>query len=343
MSKGIDISSYNGKIDWSQVKQAGVEFAILKIIRRDLNPDKRFEENYANAKAARVPVVGVYNYSYATTVEKAKSDAKKVVEILNGRTTTIWMDIEADCMKNLAHGLIDIVKSYSEVIVASGNNFGVYTGLAFYNSYFKPYANELNCKFWIARYHNNANRNLSDPTDAQYRPSISNELIGWQYCSKGNISGISGMTDLDEFYDQVAQVVDIKKNTTTQSSELEPNEIIRTGQHYANDFAHLNIKEDGFNGPETRKAKKIVLQHGMNLDYKSNLVEDGKIGSKSSEAAEGHYIKKGETQWMVTAVEIIMYLDGKNAGGIEYPGTYGNGLVAAVGKEKIEDFCSLVE
>ena len=43
--KGIDVSSYQGNIDWSKVKWAGVQFAILKIIRKDLNPDKTFEQN----------------------------------------------------------------------------------------------------------------------------------------------------------------------------------------------------------------------------------------------------------------------------------------------------------
>ena len=80
--KVIDVSSYQGSINWRLVKQSGIDGAILKIIRKDLAKDKFFEVNYKNAENAGVSVIGVYNYSYATTVAKAKADAKKVLEHL---------------------------------------------------------------------------------------------------------------------------------------------------------------------------------------------------------------------------------------------------------------------
>lgn len=53
--KGVDVSSYQGKIDWKKARTAGVEFAILKVIRKDLNPDKQFEANWAGCLAAGCP------------------------------------------------------------------------------------------------------------------------------------------------------------------------------------------------------------------------------------------------------------------------------------------------
>ena len=47
--KGIDVSGYNGNINWSKVAENGVEFAILKVIRKDLQPDKYFEANWTGA------------------------------------------------------------------------------------------------------------------------------------------------------------------------------------------------------------------------------------------------------------------------------------------------------
>lgn len=82
--------------------------------------------------------------------------------------------------------------------------------------------------------------------------------------------------------------------------------------------------------------KARVLQHAINLDYKSGLVEDGKFGSASKKALGSHYVKTGETQCMVTAAEILMYLNGFNPNGVEHPGTYGSGLVAA-SKKKFGD------
>ena len=61
--KVIDVSSYQGEIDWGKVKASGIQGAILKVIRKDLNPDKQFENNWKGCEKAGVPIVGVYNYS----------------------------------------------------------------------------------------------------------------------------------------------------------------------------------------------------------------------------------------------------------------------------------------
>ena len=76
-----------------------------------------------------------------------------------------------------------------------------------------------------------------------------------------------------------------------------------------------------------------VLQHAMNLDYRAGLDEDGKKGNLTKGALNGHYVKRGETQYMVTAMEIFAYLHGVDARGVEYPGQFGGGLAAALGTE----------
>ena len=74
--KGIDVSVHNGKIDWKKVKTADVDFAIIRAGygKTATQADQRFEENYAGAKAAGIPV-GAYWYSYATTPAEAKAEA----------------------------------------------------------------------------------------------------------------------------------------------------------------------------------------------------------------------------------------------------------------------------
>ena len=198
--KGIDVSSYQGTIDWGKVSAAGVQFAILKVIRKDLSPDKCFESNYTGCTEANIPVQGVYNYSYATTVEKAKTDAARVLEVLAGRKPMVWLDVEDNCQKGLGEVLINIINTYGDVIRGAGLEFGVYTGLAFYNSYIKPYADKLSHPFWIARYPvSGAMRIDNDPADDK-KPEILHLLHGWQYTSKGTVSGINGNVDLNELY-----------------------------------------------------------------------------------------------------------------------------------------------
>lgn len=114
--------------------------------------------------------------------------------------------------------------------------------------------------------------------------------------------------------------------------------LIACGQQCANDFVgHDKIDVDGVVGSDTRRMAIRVLQHAMNLDYKAGLDEDGKKGNLTNRAMNGHYVKKGEKQYLVTAMEIFAYLHGLDAKGVEYPGTYGSGLANALGREHCDE------
>lgn len=105
-----------------------------------------------------------------------------------------------------------------------------------------------------------------------------------------------------------------------------------------------SIEVDGKFGPQTHNAKVRVLQLAMNKDYhdgyvssnQEELVIDGDFGGRSWAALDGHYIKRGETQWMVTAMEIIALCNGTNPDGVEFPGTYGGGMTACYGTEYLD-------
>lgn len=216
--KVIDVSSYQGSINWRLVKKSGVDGTILKIMRKDLAKDKFFEVNYKNAENAGVPVIGVYNYSYATTVAKAKADAKKVLEYLSGRKTTVWLDVEDKCQQGLGAALIGIIRAYRDIIVAAGYDFGVCTGHAFYNKYILPYGG-VDCKLWIAKYGINDGK-----YNVNRQPVVSGNMVGWQYTSKGIVDGVYGKVDLSVWYE------DIESNTVTVShgnSYPEPRRLLK--------------------------------------------------------------------------------------------------------------------
>lgn len=195
---GIDVSSYQGIIDWKKVLKDDndIDFAILKVIRKDLNPDNQFENNWTGCTKVGMPIHGVYNYSYATTVDKAKSDAKRVLEVLNERKTRVYLDVEDACQKGLGKLLIDIINEYAKVITAAGLEFGVYTGLSFYNSYIKPYGG-VKYPLWIARYGKNDGN-----IDESYKPNIPG-MVGWQFTSKSKVDGISGNVDMNIWYEEI--------------------------------------------------------------------------------------------------------------------------------------------
>lgn len=107
-------------------------------------------------------------------------------------------------------------------------------------------------------------------------------------------------------------------------------EIIKAGQIHANNFCGANIAADGIRGSATKKAGVKVWQNAMNLDYGSGLSVDGIVGSRTLAAMDGHTVRRGERQYMVTALEILLMLKGYDAGGVESPGIFGGGLEAAV-------------
>lgn len=107
------------------------------------------------------------------------------------------------------------------------------------------------------------------------------------------------------------------------------NSVIRAGQTHAISFTGIKIQTDGITGPETNTMKSRVLQHAINKDYHAKIAEDGLFYSASKKALNSHYVRKGETQYMVTAAEILMELNGIDPKGVEYPGKYGNGLTSA--------------
>ena len=212
MMKGIDVAKWNGIIDWKKVKAAGVKFAVLKAINKSNKKEDALDRNYAGATAQGLPL-DVYNYLYTTTEAMAQEAAQAVVNALAGRKVgKVWADAEDACLKNKGILLIRILNTYKSVIEAAGYEFGVYTGLSFYNSYIKPYKDYIDCDFWIARYPSTKDMTIDMDPIASKKPVICHNLWGWQHSSRGRVHGISGYVDLDICYTMVGS------NGTVQST-----------------------------------------------------------------------------------------------------------------------------
>lgn len=264
---GIDVSSYQGTINWWAVKQSGIDFAILKVIRKDLNQDKKFEENWKNCEAYGMKVQGVYNYSYATTVTKARSDAKRVLIILGNRKPMVWMDVEDAVMKNLGKNLILIINAYGKVITDAGLPFGVYTGESFYKTYIKPYGG-VNYPMWIARYGKNNGK-----CDVKYQPQVPN-MVGWQYTSKGRVGGIAGNVDMNVWYKELDAVYE--DSTSHSNPYTEPERLLY--------YKRLTMMK----GNDVKWAQYELVRKGfmpsVNAKGKTNI--DGYFGKTTSDAVK---------------------------------------------------------
>lgn len=231
----IDVSSYNGVVDWKKLKASGVKGGIAKIIRKDLNKDNQFDNNYNALHALKMPW-GVYNYSYATTVSKAKSDMNLVCDMLDRCDKTyfkygVWFDIEDKVQAVLSKATIaDIINTAQDTVESRGYIFGTYTGMSYYAEHI--HGAGVKCRnWWIARYYlGYTAMQLYQEPNANYKPQLPTNICAWQYSSSVEIpaTGNNGRGDASILYTLPTKVGSTtpKQETTTTSNGKTANDII---------------------------------------------------------------------------------------------------------------------
>ena len=203
--KGIDVSAWQGQIDWKTVADYGMDFAILRITEAGNVTDKYFERNYTECQKYNIPT-GVYKYSYAMTITEIQSEARKVVSVLNGRKLQypIWLDLEHHKQRVLgAENIHNLAEAFREIIVAAGYKFGIYCNVDWYMNVICSHLKKYD--FWIARYPANDDGWLQE----RLRPDFG---VGWQYSSKAKIPGIDGTVDRSVFYKDYKEVSTVDEN-----------------------------------------------------------------------------------------------------------------------------------
>ena len=193
----IDVSTYNGDIDWNTVKAAGVDYAIIRVGYRGygtarLVQDRRFEQNMRGAINAGIRV-GAYIVTQAVNTEEAVEEASFIVEKCRGYNVTLPLAIDVEWAGNSyeegransisASTRTDVINAFARTVMNSG-----YTAMAYANKDWfenKIYSGNLfsSCKIWLAQYRN---------TEYTYGGRVNM----WQYTSKGRVDGINGDVDI---------------------------------------------------------------------------------------------------------------------------------------------------
>lgn len=194
---GIDVSRYQGNIDWKTVREAGVEFAIIRVGGRSYSGDGEIYEdvnaykNYTGAREAGIKV-GVYFFAQAINVTEAREEAEYVLnairdweldmpvvydwEHVSSRARTADMDITT---------LTNCTREFCRLVEEAGYEAMVY---------FNPTHSEkrvdleqlMDYKFWLAMY--------SDRMTYPYKVDM------WQYTDQGTIPGIEGFVDINLYF-----------------------------------------------------------------------------------------------------------------------------------------------
>lgn len=222
--KGIDVSSWQGKPDWAKVAKAGIEVAVLRIHQKD-GADESLEHNYKGCKSNGI-LIGGYKYSYALTTAQAVEEAEDVIAVLNGRGLDfpIYYDLEYSQQRSLGKAAIEkIAVAFLDRVKKAGYKVGIYCNLDWYNNTLTDTLKKYDC--WIARYPSDDNGTVQE----RLKPAVG---IGWQYSSKGKVSGIDGNVDMDVFYKDYRDTATKGETTTVEKTKLQ--EFIDLGNYYAN-------------------------------------------------------------------------------------------------------------
>ena len=211
--KGIDVSVWQGNIDWNKVKADGIEFAIIRSgwgWRGDGEMDKCFTKNIKNAKNAGIKV-GVYHYSYASSIENARQEAKYCLEIVKSAgiplDLPIYFDIEDKSIANSHNKNIrtNMCIAFCTEIEKAGYWAGVYANLNWYKNYLNKEELAKRYTLWLA----------------QYNDKKEMDCDIWQYTSSGRVNGIDGNVDMNSMYRDLPSAIG-GNNATSKPVDTKP-------------------------------------------------------------------------------------------------------------------------
>ena len=189
---GIDVSKWQGKIDFNKVKEAGASFVMIRVgsqngVNGEYVIDPYFEANVSSAIKSGLKV-GVYFYSYADSKKEAKKQAKWVIEKIKKYQITLPVAFDWECYSSFNEmdislfGLNEIADSFLKEVEKNGYEVMLYGSKNYLNSVWKYNKNDV----WLAHY--------SENTDYQ------NDFVMWQLCQNGVIDGVEKMVDINVLY-----------------------------------------------------------------------------------------------------------------------------------------------
>lgn len=196
---GIDVSRFQGDVDWQAVKDAGVEFVFVRLGNRHsedgtLIEDIKAKDNLAGARAAGLKI-GAYFFSQAVSAEEAREEAVLALEILGNTKLDLplaydWEIVNADARTKSVTDrvLLSCVETFCEAVETAGYAPMVYFNLELSKTLLDP-KEIVEYPFWFAQY-----------ADA---PELPYKMEFWQYSDCGTVPGIEGKVDLNLWFDPI--------------------------------------------------------------------------------------------------------------------------------------------
>ncbi len=190
--QGIDVSGWQGNINYAEVKNSGIEIVYMKSSEGRSFVDPYFNQNYTNAKANGLKV-GFYHYLIARSNEEAIEEARFFVSVISGKEPDCKLAMDFESFGNLSVEEINQIgiTFMTAVQNLSGKEVIIYSNT---NDARNVFSGELtNYPLWVAQYE------VREPTPNGKWST----WAGWQYTSTGEVAGISGHVDRNKFTEQV--------------------------------------------------------------------------------------------------------------------------------------------
>ncbi len=211
MIKGIDVSYWQGNINFNSVKNDGIDFAIIRSSYK-FKEDSKLARNIKGFNEVGIKVHGIYHFSYAHNSDGAIKEAKFAIGLAEKynlpKDTVIFYDFEYDTVDNAKKYGVNLTpsdcqnftKAFCGEIEKAGYKAGVYFNIDFYKNWYQKNIPE-NCVAWLADYTGEADY----PCDYQ------------QYSSKGSVRGIDGDVDMNYYFERGEDMaVDAGKKVTAK-------------------------------------------------------------------------------------------------------------------------------
>ena len=282
--KGIDVSEFQGKIDWEKVKNDGIEFAILRCgygMDFSNQDDVEYERNANECERLGIPY-GVYLMSYANTVEKARSEAEHVLRLIEGRKISlgVWYDIEDNGTSGAINKetLTNIINTFCNTIKNAGYKVGVYTNLNWLENKIEKTIKD-NYDIWVAQYY----------SKCEYE----GKYIMWQHTSSGKVNGISTNVDMNILYEDLPVI----NNNDNNNSKTNNSEIVKSLQRALNKDYNCGLDVDGIIGPLTTKAVNNNMVRNFTVGEFAKWVQERLIAkgySLNEFGVDGRYGNESE-------------------------------------------------
>lgn len=270
----VDVSYHNGVINWKKAKEAGVVGAIIRCgYGRDFTKydDSRYRANMDGALAVGIKV-GVYLYSYAKTIESARSEAAHVLRLVAPYKSRISLPIYYDLEEEGTQtGAKERAIVFGEILEAQGYTVGVYANEYWWRTYLKGLDRFTK---WVAKW-------------GSVEPKGFSNMELWQYDAYGRVNGIGSGVDLDKPYGKIAEILSGKDPVKEDKVMIELS-VLRKGSKGSEVFTVQSVlKAEGYKG-DNGKVLALDKSFGGNTEYAvksfqrdNGLAVDGIVGAKT--------------------------------------------------------------